>query len=35
MKVSDDKVTLMTLHAAKGLESSGGFMVGLEEARSP
>ncbi len=28
---SDDKVTLMTIHAAKGLEFSTVFVVGLEE----
>ena len=32
---SDDKVTLMTLHAAKGLEFDTVFMVGMEETVFP
>ncbi len=35
MNESDDKVTLMTVHAAKGLEFKNVFLVGMEEGIFP
>ena len=34
-KESDDEVTLMTIHSAKGLEFTVGFLIGMEEGRFP